>query len=352
MVEDTLFEELCNLNTKPNRIKKPCLLSNVDTVLYKEISNMTQSLQVACIIDKCVLENIIDFLTLRKQLHVQQLLGNYITLLIDNLINDPEEVEGISKHLQKLTDAKVVLLNKKMKSLNTYVIFSGLDCLNLYTLVELQKENRKDSGHTLDFIFKKGLGITTWQHTPTDLLLSFENNDSYVSNHEASTVKIQPNYITTNLKASSVECLNTASILFEAIARVPDSSFLELCSRILIIDDNLRYRLAQIFSKAPLKTKQEIARIVVVLTFPDKKIEVSPTTQKYIHIPLDGYTNAYELLASANVCSRSELRRLFSSNAVRKTSPAAQILTPDYSKLEEGDIVRIGKRFHIKVGVA
>lgn len=350
MVNHIIFQEIYELNTRTDRMNEHDLLSSIEPNLYKSLLNVAHRPRIACVIDEAILNNILDFLTIRKQLHIQALQGNSILLLIDNLMNSPKEVEKVGKSLQTTTDTEVFLLTERMKRLDINNVFLGLATQNLNTLVKQQRDTRKGSSHTLVTLLEQGIGVAAWQQAPADILLRLNSTNSTVLNGRIPLAEIWTNRIVTDYTVSTLECLNTSSKLFEAVARVKDASFLELTAQILIINDSLRHRLAKMFTESPLKTKQQIAQIIVNLVFPDQKLETP--TQEYIVVPLLNHDSSFKVLTSANVCSRSELRRLFSSNAIRKISPTTLVLTPEYSDLQEHDIIRIGKRYLIKLGEA
>lgn len=326
------------------------LLSNMEPTLYKSLIKVVHHPRIACIIDEAILNNILDFLTIRKQLHIQALQGNSILLLVDNLMNSPKEVENVGKNLQTTTDSEVFLLTERMKRLDINKVFMGLATQNLNTLAKQQRDTRKGSSHTLVTLLKQGIGVAAWQQAPSDILLRLNSTNSTVLNGRTPLAEIWANRIVTDYTASTFECLSTSSKLFEAVARVKDASFLELTAQILIINDDLRHRLARMFTESPLKTKQQIAQIIVNLVFPEQKLQTPK--QEYIVVPLLDHHSSFDVLTSANVCSRSELRRLFSSNAIRRISPTTLVLKPEYCDLQEHDIIRIGKRYLIKLGVA
>ena len=147
-------------------------------------------------------------------------------------------------------------------------------------------------------------------------------------------------------------------LIFRSIMNIPDSQFPDAYIYMLTLSESDRGHILQLLGTQPLEAKKQLAVAITAAWADNFDVglqarrafeEAMKGERDYSDVVLYADTTLFDVIASMNLFSRSELRRLFAGGAVRNITAQDQKLAPDHSELQHGDIIRIGKKHHIRI---
>lgn len=240
------------------------------------------------------------------------------------------------------------------------MLYAGLDAIALPELIGSGKGvNKKNSSRSMDSLLRRGFSRMLWQQLAADVALQLESSKFTMSSTTVTSliIPLLPGIRTNDLAMADQAGHHT---LFRAVMNIPDEQLLDVIRYMLVLNQDDQMRITDLLATQPLEAKKQLAVVLAALhanSFEEgllaRKVfeETMSGQSEYIDATWHPDTTLFDVLAATNICSRSELRRLFAGGAVRSITQPTRQLSPDHQTMQHDDIIRVGKKHRIRIRV-
>ena len=367
---ESLAQQLFDRNNKlePQALQRLQEQFGLKAALSQKASSQVDKLQLVYEVDAATVPTVLEQYCTRFVLSLFAASGHAVTIVVydeswhrsqktplpftfaDNLVAALQEISPQNSKLYFASDLR--------KNATIDMLYNGLDAIALQELIGSGKgTDKKNSSRSMERILRHGFSSMVWQHFNVDVVVRLSAYDSVQLSSETAflTIPQHTNYVDTVSGPAQTE-----QYLFSASMNIPDQHLLEACKYMLTITASEQIFITQMLNTRPLETKKQIATAVAALWAGN--LEAGLQAQSSFEETINGQrgyrdvilypdTILFDVIAATGLYSRSELRRLFASGAIRNIANPTESLTPEHRTLGHGDSIRIGKKYRLRMQV-
>lgn len=246
------------------------------------------------------------------------------------------------------------------KTIDVDTLYASLEMFLLKDMIGSGKGmEKKNSSRSMQDILRQGFSLALWQQLKADVVLTC--GPAFFKSH-ADIAFLEIPRLSEAQGVNSTQGATESQLLFEAVVNIPDQDLTDVYCYMVVTDDAHHGDLAAMLTAQPLETKKQLATVLAAMHFGglEEGIKVRQAFEAVIagqslddYLPvafLPGMT-LFDALASTDLYSRSELRRLFAGGAVRNIADPTLPLQPDHRDIKHNDVIRIGKKYRLRMCV-